>query len=118
INQTFSGNNKSEAFDIQIFPDLNGKYRITTTAAGKQCNPILGCGSEQAGGQVSRNVILAVPPVVPTGAKGTITDTGKVTIQWDANNKEGDLLGYEVDKADTHGVYKCMVVVAVDPKAP
>lgn len=41
----------------------------------------------------------ADPPAVPEGIKATVTDSGIVTIKW-RQNKEKDLLGYRVFKAN------------------
>jgi hypothetical protein len=83
---------------------------------GQQCG-ILGCNAEQNGNAIVRNIVLAVPPVPPTGVKASQTD-GKVDLVWNANNIEGDLLGYQVDRDIGAGKWRCLRVVALDPKKP
>ncbi len=45
------------------------------------------------------NVYDAEPPAAPTGIKGVVNDSGYVVLKW-KQNKESDLLGYRVFKAN------------------
>ena len=114
----FSGDNAHESFDVKIYPDRNGKYKITVIASGRDCN-IIGCGSEMTGPAVTRNVTVAWPPKTPTGVKASIKD-GVVTIEWAANDigDEPDLLGYMVEGAVGSGTFSCLKTVPVDSKKP
>jgi hypothetical protein len=114
-NRGETGAGPHQNFDLQIFPDLNGKYSVTVQPAGKTC--FITCGQETAGPAVVRNITVAVPPKVPTGAKATLTD-GVATIVWSANNTEGDLLGYLVEQSAAGDSYKCLTMVAVSADAP
>ncbi|MBA3653123.1 MAG: hypothetical protein H0W70_02900 [Actinobacteria bacterium] len=109
------GGNPHQSFDIQIFPDTNGKYQLTVVATGQQCS-ILGCNPESDGPGVSRNITVASPPNDPTGIKAALADS-KVTVEWDASNKEADLIGFYVDRAVGSAAPRCITTVAADSKA-
>jgi hypothetical protein len=115
-SQAYSGQSTDQEFDIPLFPDLNGKYKITVIAWGKSCFAIT-CTSEQGGPGIVRNINLAVPPKAPTGTKATITD-GKVAYEWASNNTEGDLLGYIVERAPSSLDYKCITTVTKPATVP
>jgi hypothetical protein len=110
-----NGAGSHQNFDIQVFPDLNGKYKVSVAARGKTC--FVTCSNEQTGGTVIRTITVVVPPKTPTGAKSSLSGS-VATVQWDANNTEGDLLGYIVEVAGGSNDFKCMATMPVDPEAP
>ncbi len=117
-SQAWTDTRNSRTFDFTVFPDINGKYKMTLGARGRTACGLLGCPSEADGPPVVRSITVAVAPKAPTGTKSSEAD-GKVTVEWNANNTEGDLLGYLVERlVPTHGDYTCLTTLAVKSPAP
>lgn len=91
------------------YSEINPKVLAATDTAFTDQNPLfsnyykikaLGLNGEVS---ISFPFLVTVydadPPAVPAGIKATVTDSGLVTIKW-RQNKEKDLLGYRVFKAN------------------
>jgi hypothetical protein len=114
--QSFPGDSSEENFDITVFPDLNGTYRIRTYARGRHC--FITC-EEADGPGVDREVVVAWPPVTPTNVKATLKDA-IATVEWKANDisNEPDLLGYIVERAVGSGAFTCLKTIAFNDDNP
>ena len=103
-------------FDVAVFPDFNGKYRVT--GRGLAACDFLGHVPARRRHRDHPAITVAVAPKTPTGFKASESD-GKVTVEWDANNTEGDLLGFLVERLTPgNTVYGCIAAVPVDPDRP
>jgi hypothetical protein len=72
------------------FP-TNGPYDLRLSATGDRPN-----GQSAS---VSVPITLAAPPHRPTGVQAKVTSEGKVTITWENDDREPDLLYYEISRA-------------------
>jgi hypothetical protein len=115
--QNFQGSKTTENFDVVVFPDFNGKYRVTVRGFGQSC--FLGQCTGEGSNTITRAITVTVPPKTPTGFKASASDS-KVTVEWAASaNTEGDLLGFIVERLTPGStVYGCIAAVPVDPERP
>ncbi|MCX2682166.1 hypothetical protein OOZ15_19655, partial [Galbibacter sp. EGI 63066] len=91
------------AREIQ-YDSLRPTNYFTVTAIGKH-------GSSRASFPALVQPVDSIPPVTPTGIKGTIDSLGIVTLNWQAN-EEKDMLGYRVFRGNNRSEEFSQVTVS------
>lgn len=92
----------------------NGEWTIAVTATG-QDEPVDIAGPEDGTATVE-HVLVEAPPGAPTGLRLALAPSAKeATVSWEAN-REPDLLGYEVERQNSEGIWE--PVATVEAGAP
>jgi hypothetical protein len=91
-----------------VFNKLSSTNYFTITAIGKN-------GNNRTSFPMLVQPVDSIPPVKPVGLKGTIDSLGVVKITWDPN-KEKDLMGYRIYKANNpNEEYSQMTISPSEP---